>query len=184
MSLEQAGGSGVSATPGFTKQCTSLEALKLMTVKPARERERRDTKTAPGHDNGSVVIHVDVYGACHCAQAKPNTHVEVPEEDRTEEGKVCGCLVGFGDGSKQGFRVEDTSTHSFREWKRDPSTTVFFVACCTILFCMQRQGVWVLVPGDVRNEASGVSVAGRVGKGDARSDHESRSIVAVCVTSK
>ena len=41
------------------------------------------------------------------------------------------------------------------------------------------QCVWLLVQGDVRNEASCSSVKGKGGKGDARSKHESRSIVAV-----
>ena len=38
--------------------------------------------------------------------------------------------VGISHSTKQGFRVENTSTHSVREKKRNPSTTDFFVACC------------------------------------------------------
>ena len=37
---------------------------------------------------------------------------------------------------KQGFWVDSTSTHTrFANRKHNPSTTVFFVACCTISFC-------------------------------------------------
>ena len=71
-----------------------LEAFRPLTVKlAAREGERKDTRTAPGDDNSSIMIHVDVHRAHSSAQAKPNIHVKVSEEDQTEEGKVRGCLV-------------------------------------------------------------------------------------------
>ena len=43
------------------------------------------------------------------------------------------CSVGFRESTKQGFWVENTSTNSFRFLKHNPSTTVFFVACCISL---------------------------------------------------
>ena len=45
-------------------------------------------------------------------------------------------MVGIRGSTKQGFWVENTSTHSVREQKRNPSTTDFFVACCTSLLCV------------------------------------------------
>ena len=36
---------------------------------------------------------MDVHRAYFDLQAKPNTYVEVPEEDQPKQGKVCGCLV-------------------------------------------------------------------------------------------
>ena len=43
---------------------------------------------AADDNNSSVMIHVDVHRAYYHAQAKPNTHVEVPDEDQFEGGKV------------------------------------------------------------------------------------------------
>ena len=62
------------------------------------QRKRRNTKTAPGDDNSSTMIHVDAHRGYFYAQAKPNTHVE---EDQSEGGKVCGCLVNAIDGTRQ-----------------------------------------------------------------------------------
>ena len=45
--------------------------------------------------------HVDVHSAYFHAQANPNTHVEVPDEDQLEEGEVCGCLVQAMYGTRQ-----------------------------------------------------------------------------------
>ena len=47
------------------------------------------------------MIHVDVHRAHSSAQAKPNIHVEVSEEDQTEEGKVRGCLLKAMHGTRQ-----------------------------------------------------------------------------------
>ena len=70
------------------------EALKLSTVKlAARERERRDARVATDDDNSSIMIHVDVHRAYFYAQAKPNTCVEVPDEDQPQGGEVCRCLI-------------------------------------------------------------------------------------------
>ena len=62
-----------------------LEGLKLLTVKlAAPEPELRDTKMAPGDDKSSVMVHADGHRACLYSQAKPNTYVEVPDEDQLE----------------------------------------------------------------------------------------------------
>ena len=77
-----------AATPPF-------EALKLLTAKlAARERERRHTKIAPGDDNSSVMTLVDVHRAYFYAEAKLNTHVEVPIRMNFREAK---CVLGQGE---------------------------------------------------------------------------------------
>ena len=75
-----------------------LEASKLLTVKrAARGRERRGAAIAPGDDNRSIMIHVDVHRAHLYAHAKRNTYVEVPDEG----GQVCGSLVKAMYGTRQ-----------------------------------------------------------------------------------
>ena len=67
----------------------------------ARERVRRDTKTAFDDDNRSAMIHVVAHRAYVYTKAKPNTHVDVLEEDQSEEGQVCGCCVKAMYGTRQ-----------------------------------------------------------------------------------
>ena len=50
------------------------------------DQRLRNTKTALGDDNSSVMIHMDVQRTYFHAQAKPNTDVKVPEKEQTEEG--------------------------------------------------------------------------------------------------
>ena len=73
----------------------------IKAILQAGEQERRNAKPALDDDNSSVMIHVDVHRAYFSAQVGPNTYVEVPDEDQTEEGKVCGCLVKVMYGSRQ-----------------------------------------------------------------------------------
>ena len=44
--------------------------------------------------------------------------------------------------------------------------------------------MWVLGQGDVRNDASGLSMARGGGKGGPRSQHAPRSVLTVCVPSR
>ena len=68
-----------------------LEALKLLTRKLAtRDRVRQDAEIAADDNNSSITIHVHVHRGYLNAQARPNTDVEVPDEDQPRRGKVCG----------------------------------------------------------------------------------------------
>ena len=79
--------------PAMYPATPPLEAWIFLTA--ACERERRDTKVAPDANNISVMIHVDVHRAHVYAQAKPNTCVEVIDEDQLEGGNV--WVLGQGD---------------------------------------------------------------------------------------
>ena len=70
-----------------------LAAQKLDGEVCVREQERTCIWTAPADDNSSIMIHLDMLCACFHAQARPNTYMEVPDEDQTEEATVCGCSV-------------------------------------------------------------------------------------------
>ena len=80
----------------------SLEPQKLLVVKPAvREQDRRNVGVPPAEHNSSAMIHVHSYRAYFNTQAKPDTHVEVPEEDQTQELRECGRLVKAVYGTRQ-----------------------------------------------------------------------------------
>ena len=51
-------------------------------------RTRRSTETAPGDDNSSIIIQMDVRRAYFSVQARPNTYVEVLDEVQLE-GRRC-----------------------------------------------------------------------------------------------
>ena len=80
----------------------SLDALKLLPAKlAARERERWDKGIDTEDCYSSVMFHVDVRRAYFYAHAKPETHVEMPEEDRTGEGRVWWYLIKAMHGTRQ-----------------------------------------------------------------------------------
>ena len=87
---------------GVDETVPPLETFEMLIVKfAAREQQRRDKVVNPEDDNCTVMIHVDVHRAYLYAHAKPETYVELPQEDQTGDARVRGYLIKAMYGTRQ-----------------------------------------------------------------------------------